>query len=553
MIKKHVLINALKYDGEANPQAVLGKVLSENAELKENIPGTIKKIENVVEEVNQLSLEEQKELLREIYPEYFEKEEKKEKRELPDLPHGDHVVTRLPPHPNGYLHLGHGLSFFFNWYYARKYDGELLLRFEDTNPSKVKKEYYESIKEDLRWLGFDWDREKRESSNIKMYYEYAEELIEGGNAYVCECDSERIHKDRFEQQECPCRDRSTQENLKLFYLLKQGEIEAILRLKGDMQSQNSAMRDPTLFRINRDPHPYVGKKYVLWPMYDFACAVEDTEVTHVLRDNEFQFRVEVQNYIRDCLDLSQPYIRQYSRFNVKGTPVSKRKIRPLIKEGIVEGWDDVRLATIRGLRRRGILPETIHELGKELGLTTAEPVIDWSLIESLNRKLVDPMAKRFFFVDNPQELIVENAPEKEVTLSMHPTEDLGERTLHVGRSFFIPTVDKGTVRLKDLYNIEIVETGDTLVGAYIEGSEKQVGGAKIVQWVPEEYCHVEVTVPDLLFIDDEVNTASLETIRGVAEKNITSLSVGEIIQFERFGFCRLDEKGDPHRFIFTHR
>jgi len=156
---------------------------------------------------------------------------------------------------------------------------------------------------------------------------------------------------------------------RLFNLLKEGKIKAVLRLKGDMKSQNTSMRDPTLFRINLDPHPIVGKRYKLWPLYDFACAIEDAEVTHVLRD--------------DCLNLKQPFIKHYSRFGVKGTPTAKRKIRPLIEENIVKGWDDVRLVTIRGLKRRGILPETIHELGKEIGLSTAEPVIDWSIIESI--------------------------------------------------------------------------------------------------------------------------------------------------------------------------
>ncbi len=553
MIKKHVLINALEHNGKANPKAVLGKALSENEELKTRIPETLKEIEKIVEEVNSLTLEEQKKLLRDVYPEYFEKKKIKKIKELPDLPHSENVVTRLPPEPNGYIHIGNGLSFFFSWYYARKYKGKLVLRFEDTNPSKEKKEYYDSIKEDLRWLKIDWDIEKRESDNIEKYYYYAEELIKKGKAYVCECDEEKIHEDRFKMRECGCRNRSIDENLKLFNHLKNGSIKAILRLKGDMKSQNTSMRDPTLFRINLDPHPLVGKKYKLWPLYDIACAIEDAEITHVLRDNEFLFRVEVQNYIRDCLNLKQPFIKQYSRFGVKGTPTSKRKIRPLIEENIVEGWDDARLVTIRGLKRRGILPETIHELGREIGLSTAEPVIDWSIIESINRKLVDPIAKRFFFVENPKELIVKNAPEKEINLRMHPTENLGERTLKVGEKFFIPDVKEGEIRLKDLYSVKIVEAGDTIVGEYVENPTEKLKDIQKIQWVPEEYRAVEIVVPDILFIDDRVNPESLKIMHGVAEKTIESLNVGEIIQFERIGFCRLDKKNEVYTFIFTHR
>ncbi|MEA1994269.1 MAG: glutamate--tRNA ligase [Euryarchaeota archaeon] len=553
MIKKHVLINALDYDGKANPKAVLGKVLAEDEKLKEDIAGTIKKIEEIVEEINSLSGEEQTELLKEIYPTYFEKTKKKKKRELPDLSHSGRVITRLPPEPNGYLHLGHGLSFFFNWYYARKYNGKLILRFEDTNPSKEKKEFYEKIKEDLHWLGIDWDLEKRESESMERYYHCAEEMIRKGEAYLCTCSGEKIHKDRFEKRECGCRERSAEENLRLFNLLKKGETEGILRLKGDMQSENTAMRDPTLFRINLDSHPIVGKKYKLWPLYDFACAIEDAEVTHVLRDNEFQLRVEVQNYIRECLGLDQPFIRQYSRFNVKGTPTSKRKIRPLIADGTVEGWDDVRLATVRGLCRRGIIPKTVHELGKELGLSTAEPVIDWTVIEAINRKLIDPVAKRFFFVEDPTELIVKNAPERVVELPMHPTEDLGKRRLKVGNRFFVPPIKENEVRLKDLYNITIAKRGKRLAGEYLEGSEEEVRDIRKIQWVPEEHRDVEILVPGPLFENDELNPESLRTIHGIAEKTVEFLDEGDIIQFERFGFCRLDKKGKVYRFVFTHR
>lgn len=550
MIKKHVLINAVEHKGRADPKAVLGKVISENKELRSKIPEILREIEEIVKEINSLDLEDQKKLLREIYPEYFQKRKTKRIKELPDLPHSGEVITRLPPEPNGYIHIGHGLSFFFNWYYARKYNGKVILRFDDTNPSKEKKEYYDSIKEDIKWLGIDWDIEKKESENVERYYFYAKELIKREKAYVCECDEEKIHRDRFEMRECRCRERGIEENLKLFELLKKGEIRGVLRLKGDMRSRNTAMRDPTLFRINLDPHPIVGNKYKLWPLYDFACAIEDAEVTHVLRDNEFHFRIEVQNYIRECLGLKQPFVREYSRFSVRGTPTAKRKIRPLIEKNIVKGWDDVRLVTIRGLKRRGILPQTVHELGKEIGLSTAEPVIDWSIIESINRKLLDPIAKRFFFVGNPKELIVENAPEKIIKLRMHPTEDLGERTLRVGKKFFIPDIKEKEIRLKDLFNVRIIEYGERIIGEYIDTTLKNI---KKIQWVPEEHCNVEIVIPDVLFIGEQLNNESLKTVSGVAERNIESLNVGEIIQFERFGFCRLDEKNDVYRFIFTHR
>jgi glutamyl-tRNA synthetase len=205
------------------------------------------------------------------------------------------------------------------------------------------------------------------------------------------------------------------------------------------------------------------------------------------------------------------------------------------------------------MKRRGILPETIHEVGREIRLSTAEPVIDWSLIESINRKRIDPTAKRYFFVPDPISLIVRNAPEMKVTLSLHPTEDLGERTLAVGHELFIPRTDADEVRLKDLYTIHIIERGDPFIGEYVEGSENEVKEIPKIQWVPQDHRDVEILVPDLLFIDEEFNPESLTVLRGVAERSVESLSVGEIIQFERFGFCRMDAKGDVYRFVFTHR
>jgi glutamyl-tRNA synthetase len=329
----------------------------------------------------------------------------------------------------------------------------------------------------------------------------------------------------------------------------------ILRLKGDMKSPDSQMRDPILFRVVKSPHPIQEDTYVVWPTYDFACAIEDAVlgITHVLRSNEFH--TTLQNHIRALLGLRDPIIIQYSRFNVKGSPASKRKLRPLIKENLVKGWDDIRLTTLLALERRGIVPETIHALAVEMGLSTSEPIIDWSIIEALNRKIIDPTAHRYFFVPDPVKLTVENAPEMTVRLRLHPDHDYGFRTIKTTKTFYIPR-DEVTdhFRLKDLYNVAIIDIndrGDDYRGEYT--GKKMKREIEKIQWVAEKNVPVTVEIPHELFVDGEFNPQSLEIVEGVAEEAVGDLSIGDIIQFERFGFCRIDALDGKVRVCYAHR
>jgi glutamyl-tRNA synthetase len=552
IIRKYALINAVEYGGEASVKAVMGKVMGESPELRKDPQKTLELIRNEISKINSMSGKEQEEQLRAIYPEYFEKEQIKAKKELPPLPDAGDVVTRLPPEPNGFPHIGHGLSFYFNYYYARRYHGKVILRFDDTNPEKEKREFYDEMKKGIQWLKMDWDEEHYESDDLPLLYQYAEKLIEQGDMYVCFCPQSKIKKDRYTMRECECRGRNISENMSLWKEMHTGE-KYIVRLKGDMASPDSQMRDPTLFRVVTAPHPIQNRKYKVWPTYDFACAVEDSVlgVTHVLRSNEFHTRL--QNHIRDLLSLRHPVIIQYSRFNMKGSPASKRQLRPLIAKGLVKDWDDIRLTTLRALKRRGIVPEAIHALAVEMGLSTSEPLIDWSIIEALNRKIIDAQAKRYFFVPDPVKVKVEDAPETTVQLRVHPDYDYGFRKIKTGSTFYIPGGEvHDEFRLKDLFNVKIVERKKGELKGVFAGKKVKKDLEKI-QWVTDRNVCVTVLVPHELLVDGEYNPESLQIVKGLAEEAVKTLPVDEIIQFERFGFCRIDAVGEEITACFAHR
>jgi glutamyl-tRNA synthetase len=561
-IRELALKNAVSHGGTAEKKAVISKLLGSRPDLRARAREVIPDVERIVGEVNALDEADQRDELTSIDPAFFEVE-KREKRSLPPLPHAreGEVVTRLPPEPNGYPHIGHGLSFFFNHYYARLYDGKVILRFDDTNPRKEKAEFYDAIRSDLTWLGLDWEREHNMSDDMKIYYQYATRLVRQGDAYVCDCDQERVSALRYKGEPCPCSRHGVDENESLWNgMFDRGEGEAVLRLRGDIASQNTAMRDPTLFRVIDHPHPIHGDLYSVWPVYDFACAIEDSVlgITHVLRSNEFALRIELQDYIRERLGLRSPVTLQYSRFTIRGSPTSKRLIRPLIDEGVVSGYDDPRLVTLRALHRRGIVPETVGELAKEMGLSTSEPEIDWSLVESINRKLIDPRARRYFFAADPVGIEVEGLSTDEVSLPLHPTVDLGTRTIPVDGTLFVSREDADAmstgdrVRLKDLCNIEVVESGDTLRATVID-DEVDLRSIQKIQWVPGSGVATEMIVPSPLYVDKELQRDSITLVQGIAEPAFRSCEVDDIVQFERVGFVRVDRIDSPMRTIFAHR
>lgn len=566
IILKWALKNAIDHGGRALERAVLSKIIREEQSLKSKIKEIIPLAEAIIRKVNSMSIEEQKSLLEEIAPELMEREKKIEEKKLPPLPNAvkGKVVTRLPPEPSGYMHIGHAMSGLLNYLYAKMYDGMVWLRFEDTDPRKVELEYYESFRKGYRWLGIIWDKEKNNSEDIELFYDYAEKIIELGKAYVCFCTLEKIKFLRREGLACEHRSQEIDENLKYWKKMLEGKFregEAVLRLVGDMRSQNTTMRDPAIFRIVKRPHPIVGEKYCVWPLYDFAASIEDgvCGITHILRTSEFALRDELQNYIRDLIGMNNPVYLEYARFEFKGTPVSKRKLRAVIEAGLAEGWDDPRFPTIEGLKRRGILAEAIKEFTlTQTGFSYSKREYDWSLLHAVNRRILDPVTRRFFFVPNPIKLVVEGLEAGEVIIPFHPTnKSLGVRKISYTNEIYISSLDAKNmksgdiIRLKYLANVKIVEISkDKIESVWISGGAAQ--NTPIIQWVPSSKFHdVRVLIPGPLYVDGEINPESLKIVEGYAEENIEDVKVDEIVQFERFGFCRCDSNLKKV-FIKTH-
>jgi glutamyl-tRNA synthetase len=364
--RKFALKNALDY-GKADAGAVLNKVLASDQKLRENIKEVAALVKEVVDEVNKTSKDKiTKEF--ELHAKAFEtmEIEKRENRAKPKMELEGAMVekfaTRFPPEPNGYLQLGHAKIVWLEREFADAYKGTVALYFDDTNPEKEKQEYVDEIKRDLEWLGLRFEREYYASDHLEKIYAYAEKLVGQGNAYVCTCESEKIKKMRFEGRECEHRGQTEAENAKKIKGMLGGEFkdgEAALRIKLDMKAENTTMRDPVILRIIRHEHYRQGKKYIVWPTYDFNTPIVDSieGITDAIRSKEYELRNELDLKILGFLGLRKPTIRSIARLEIKDNITSKRKTNALIEKGKLWGYDDPRLITIAGLRRRGVQPQ----------------------------------------------------------------------------------------------------------------------------------------------------------------------------------------------------
>jgi len=559
----YALQNAVQFDGKANPKAVIGKVIAVLQKDGFSPNEIIPVVNKVTGDVNKISLKKQISELKKLAPELLKKEKKERDFSLPDLPGAEKgkVVTRFPPEPNGYLHIGHAKAAIVDFEYAKMYDGKFILRFDDTNPENAHIEFYDAQKKDLKWLGIEWDEEYNTSDNLKKHYELAEKLIKNDFAYVCQCSSEDIKHGRFHGEKCRCCGTECVDNLSLWKQMLSSSLDgAILRLRGDMTCDNTAMRDPTLFRIIDKPHPLHKDKYIVWPTYDFAGAIEDSVsgVTHPFRTKEYELRDECYFKILDYLKLRKPHLMEFARLSIQGMPVSKRKIKPLIESGKVSGYDDIRLPTLRGLKKRGILPEAIRQFVIEQGISKVESSVSFSLLEAANRKIIDPISKRYFFIENPIKLKIKNAPKKSKEINLHPVnKNLGNRLIKTNDSFFVQKSDIKKLkfgeifRLKDLYNVKIIEKNKEILAEFV--GDKLIPNTAKIQWSTDKYIKMNVYVPYPLFIKDKYNENSLEKIEGFAEEAVSNLKTGEIVQFERFGFVRIENIDNKITGYFAHK
>ena len=561
-IRKFALQNAFEHEGKTQDKIVLSKILGSKPEFRNKVNEITEDISEIVSSVNQISLEEQKKEIEENFPDLLKPKEKKEEREGLPLLEGaieGKVVTRFPPEPNGYPHIGHAKAAIINIEYAKMYGGKCILRMDDTNPEAERMEYHAAIKVGLDWLGVKFDIIKNTSDDMELFYEKGIELINSGKAYVCTCKRDTVSKNRKERKSCKCSFRDIKENNqgwgKMFEKFKPGE--AIVRFRGDMKSDNAVMRDPVLFRIIDEKHYTLGEKYRVWPSYDFAVSIEDSNdgITHAFRSKEFELRKDLINAILEALSMRKPYQGFFSRLEFKGMPVSKRILRPLIEQGKVSWYDDPRLPTLEGLRRRGIKAEAIKKFILSLGLTKANTLAPFDVLESFNRKFVDANSIRLFMVHKPKKLRIHNLPFSFVEISNHPIKDMGKRKIEIDENILISEDDAKNIkehtqiRLMGLGNVTITKANRELEGDFIEGVETR--NIQKIQWVPQKNSHkIKLLIPNQLFIEDEFNENSLDELDVYTEPHYLKLKEGEEIQFVRFGYCRKDSQNQA---IFTHK
>jgi len=547
LVRKYALQNAVFFDGKANAKAVVGKVLAEDTSLRSKAKEVSDLAEKIVEEINEMSLEEQRSELEEISPELLEKEKAERRTELPELPNvKDEVVMRLAPYPSGPLHLGNARMVLLNDEYVKRYGGKLILVYDDTIGSEEKlpiAEAYDYIKEGLDWLGVECHETVYKSDRVELFYEWGERLLKGGHAYVCECSTEELRALRKRGDVCAHRNQSSEENLEKWGRMLEGEYkegEAIVRIKTDMQHPNPAFRDRVLFRISERQHPRVGDKYRVWPMLELSWAVDDhlLGVTHILRGKELIMEDMMEKWIWDALGLEGPEFVHYGMMRLKGIKLSKSAVRREIEEGKLTGISDPRTWSMQSLRKRGIRSDAIRIFVLSFGMSLTDIEAPAENLYAENRKLIDPEADRYFLVPDPMRIEIAGMPEIEaVEIPLHPDfPERGMRVVSTGRVVFIPSEDfekhKGEkIRLKDFCNVLLNERSD-FVSLQVEDLPK-------VQWL-HDYLPVEVIMPD----------GTIE--RGLGEKNLENTEEGQLIQFERVGFAKIDSKGDPLVAYFAH-
>lgn len=525
-----------------------------------------------------------------------------------DLASGKHdsTVTRFPPEPNGYLHLGHAKSICLNFGIAREYGGRCHLRFDDTNPTKEDVEYVDSIKEDIKWLGFDWGEHLYFASDyFDKLHDWAVHLIKEGKAYVDQQSAAEIKAGRGNLQtpgiNSPYRDRPVEESLDLFRRMKAGEFAdgvMVLRAKIDMTHANLNMRDPVLYRIVHAEHHRTGNKWCIYPMYDYAHGQSDAieHITHSLCTLEFENHRALYDWFLDNLPVpSRPRQIEFSRLNLNYTVMSKRKLLQLVTEKHVSGWDDPRMPTLSGIRRRGYPPAAIRNFCKTIGITKFESTNDFALLENAVREVLNQEAPRYMAVLDPIRVVITNYPEgqvEEMEAANNPENPAaGTRLVPFSREIFIEREDfmedppkkffrlsPGTeVRLRCAYFLRCDEVIKDVSGNLVElrcsydpatrGGENPPDGRKVratIHWVSAAHAiDAEVRLYDRLFATeapdrgegsflDHLNPDSLSILRGAKlEPKLSSIKVGETVQFERLGYFCADKDGSPDRPVFN--
>lgn len=574
LIRKHALLNAYKHDGKCETSAVLGKVLGERPDLKNLVKELYPFLKQIVDEVNRLSLDEQLSILKTNFPDAIVEvpKAKAEEKKLPPLPDADKyakIITRFSPNPDCALHLGSARAIILSHDYARQYNGKFILRFEDTDPrlKKASLIFYNLIREDLNWLECRWDEEFIQSDRLSIYYEIVEDLIKANGAYVCTCEPTTFRSYIASSKACPCRNLTLEEQMDRWKNMLDGnykEGQAIVRVKTDLNHPNPAVRDWPALRIVdtiKHPHPRVGSKYHIWPLYNFAAGVDDhlMGITHIIRGKEHLTNAIRQMYMYKHLNWEYPVAIHYGRLKIEGAVLSKSKIIQGIRDGLYEGFDDPRLATFLALRRRGFQPDAIRKLIYDVGIKPVDATLSWQNLYSYNRQIVDKVASRYFAILDKIELQIHGIKGNlKAVLPKHPDDKArGNRELEVHQKNGIAKVfvsksdkelllSKPIIRLMGLMNIgDVKSEGDHLKASFkgLSIYEAREAEAPLIHWLP-----TQDTVKIILVM------FTGKKIEGLAEKNLADEPMNSLVQLERLGFGRIDSKSDDKIVIyFTSR
>lgn len=524
---------------------------------------------------------------------------------IEDLKSGKHqeIITRFPPEPNGYLHIGHAKSIVLNFELADEFKGKTNLRFDDTNPIKEDTEYVESIEADVRWLGFEWENLFFASNYFDEMYNRAVLLIKKGKAFVCDLSAEEIREYRGTLtepgKESPYRNRTVEENLDLFERMRKGEFkdgEKVLRAKIDMASPNINMRDPIIYRIAHTTHHNTGDKWCIYPMYDYAHPIEDAieGVTHSICTLEFEDHRPLYDWVvAECEMEHTPRQIEFARLNLTNTVMSKRFLKQLVEEGVVDGWDDPRMPTIAGLRRRGCTPEAIRKFCREIGVAKANSMVDSQMLDYFIREDLNYKTKRVMGVLRPIKVVITNYPEDQVEMlevdNNLDNPELGKRLVPFSREIYIDQEDfmenppkkyfrlfpGNEVRLKDAYFIKCNEVIKDEAGNIVEirctyDPETKSGsgftGRKVkgtIHWVSVKHAvPVEIRLFEPLILDEEqqegksflerINPNSMEILQGFVEESLKDAKPQDKYQFVRVGFFNVDTNyTTPEKLVFN--
>ncbi len=557
IIKKYALQNAVKYKKTPQAGAVMGKVMAQ-PDLRSMAKEITVLVNEVLVEIDGMMPEAREYELNKLAPELIAelKEKKEPEKGLPPLELNGALVMRFAPNPNGPPTLGSARGIVVNSEYTKKYQGKLIIRFDDTDPATKRPmlEAYTWYLEDCEWLGAKPDEVVIASDRIDRYYEVAEQLIKKGGAYICFCEQEEFKALKDAKKACQHRNEKPQQNLDFWKKMLAGEFkeqEAVLRIKTDIAHKDPAIRDWVAFRIIKMPHPRheVGDKYNVWPLLDFEGAVEDhlLGTTLIIRGKDLADSETRQRYVYKYMGWTYPRTMHWGRVQIhEFGKLSTSSIKKAIAEGTYTGWDDPRLPTIRAIRRRGILPEALRKFVLDLGLGETDISLSLDTLYAENRKIIDPIANRYFFVWDPVELEAEGAEPRIAKAPLHPTRG-GLREIPAGTKVLITRNDADSLkegerlRLKDLYNIEITSISPLrakFIGTDMDLVKKEK--ARIIHWVPPDGLKVKVLSPDGEY-------------SGVGERGMEK-EVDKVVQFERFGFVRIDSvKDDEVVAYFTHK